>query len=436
MSAFDPSGFLKSGHVNSKIYSDPKLFELEMENVFGKAWVFVGHVSQVPDPGSFVTARLGREPVLIVRGADEAVRVFYNRCTHRGAKLCMLYKGQQKRFTCPYHAWTYDLQGDLRSVPKDDEYGPDFEFPNYSLKQVARVDDYRGFIFASADPDAIPLEDFLGVAKTSIDDIVDRSPTQKVTLSTPLRHRYAANWKYVFENLNDTLHAGVAHAISAKAANTVLRDLENPEDHPTLFMIAANAKPIEYFEELEMHVAEMGHSFFGGHMGAAYRGELYERYHALLADTRGADEAKRILSVDRHLTLIYPSSTWHGRFQTVRMINPISPTETEVVTFLCRLDGAPDEVYENALAYCNFASSCMSTVITDDLEIYESAQRGADTLEGLWLPMVRAQGRRSLLASGTAHHATSEVYIRNQYSAWQTYLMPDSGNSAEVAQDA
>jgi phenylpropionate dioxygenase-like ring-hydroxylating dioxygenase large terminal subunit len=420
---------VREDSVHSSIYTDPGIFELEMERLFGRSWILVGHTSQVPEAGAYVTSRLGREPVLIVRGDDGEVRVFHNRCTHRGAKLCMMPRGVSRRFTCPYHGWTYDTAGNLRALPAPEEYPADFKLADHGLKSVPRVAVYRGFIFANNAADGPDLMTFLGHMRTSIDDLVDRAPDDEIEVSVaPLRHRYKGNWKFTFENLNDTLHAGVAHAVAAKAASTVSARLgDEAANHPALGMMMANAKPISSFQALDLVTAESGgHSYFGGHMGLSYQPKVGDEYFSALAAARGEARAREILSVDRHVTLIYPSSTWHGRYQTVRMVHPLRADLTEVVSFACRLKGAPDGVYESALMYCNNASSALSSVITDDLEIYEAAHRMNATLDGLWLPIARGAGAlRTQEVGHRRHAATSEAYIRNQYRFWSEALQSD-----------
>ena len=111
--------------VHHSVYSDPAVFGLEMERIFGQAWLLLGHESQVRTPGEYFTTRMGREPVIVVRDADGAIRVLVNRCTHRGAMVCPEGKGTAKQFVCPYHGWAFATDGSLRLVPIPQGYGPD-----------------------------------------------------------------------------------------------------------------------------------------------------------------------------------------------------------------------------------------------------------------------------------------------------------------------
>ena len=101
----------RAGRVHRDVYTDPDVFELEMERIFGQAWLFVGHTSQVPQPGDYITTELGRQPVIMVRHRDGDVHVLLNRCTHRGAKVVNDRKGNAPRLTCCYHGWSFDTDG-------------------------------------------------------------------------------------------------------------------------------------------------------------------------------------------------------------------------------------------------------------------------------------------------------------------------------------
>src|SRR5438477_410593 len=103
--------------VHRSVYADPAIFDLEMERLFGRAWLVLGHESQVPNPGDYFTTRMGREPVIVIRKDDGTIGVLVNRCAHRGSMVCAEGRGNIERFVCPYHGWSYDRAGTLRAVP-------------------------------------------------------------------------------------------------------------------------------------------------------------------------------------------------------------------------------------------------------------------------------------------------------------------------------
>ena len=125
--ADDIGKLVEPGRVHRRVYTDPDLFELEMERIFGRAWLFVGHTSQVPQPGDYITTELGRQPVIMARHRDGSVRVLLNRCTHRGAKVVNERKGHAQRLTCCYHGWSFDTDGTLMTVPVPEGCGEGFD---------------------------------------------------------------------------------------------------------------------------------------------------------------------------------------------------------------------------------------------------------------------------------------------------------------------
>ena len=412
---------MRDGKIHSSVYTDAGLFQLEMDKLFHSRWLFLAHESQLSEPGSFVTGRLGNTPVACVRGNDGRIRTFVNRCTHRGAQVCQGNSGKVSRLMCPYHGWTFELDGSLRWIPLREEYsGLACERLN-DLAQAAATESYRGFIFACLNPPSLELRKYLGHFKTVIDDLVDRSPSGVVYASPiPVRHKYRANWKLTFENLNDTLHARVAHAAAAKAAQTISKQLSAKDVDQTLGMMMANAKPLEAFRELTLVTEAGGHSYFGAHMPSTY-GDLQSEYMASLTASKGLEEAHRIMGVERHVGILYPGSSWHARYQTVRIVQPLAPDLTEVIGYVFKLEGAPDGLMQSALNYCNPSTSAFSPVITDDLEIYEGIQRTAKEAPG-WLQISRRTERKAELPATGSYAATSEAYIRNQYESWVAAL--------------
>src|SRR5229473_3902378 len=160
--------------IHRDIYIDPALFELELDRIFGRGWIWVGHESQVKKPGDYIATTIGKQPVVMSRHTDGRVHVLFNRCGHRGAKVVGDREGSVKFFRCCYHGWTYRTDGSLLAVPLRSGYeGTDVDVkdPRYSMMKVPRVESYRGFIFASLAESGPGLADYLGDARSSIDDM-------------------------------------------------------------------------------------------------------------------------------------------------------------------------------------------------------------------------------------------------------------------------
>ena len=167
--------------VHRSLYLDPEIFDLEMEKIFGRTWVYVGHDSLVPKPGDYITTRIGNQPVVLSRHSDGEIYVIYNSCGHRGAIVCNEDKGNASLFRCCYHGWTFKTNGDLDAVAMPRGYGKQFDLtdPSLGMKRVPRVAVYRGFVFASLAPKGMSLAEHLGHAQDSIDEVVDRAPGRR-----------------------------------------------------------------------------------------------------------------------------------------------------------------------------------------------------------------------------------------------------------------
>ncbi len=199
---------VKDGELSGRAYTDPEVFKLEMEKIFYRTWIFVAHESEISEPGDYKTTYIGRQPVIVSRGADGEVRVLLNRCRHRGATVCQEEYGNSTYFRCPYHGWTYSNKGRLNGVPFPDGYEKGFDKSELGLVSAPRVGEYRGFIFASLSEDVPDLEEHLGLAREQLDYVAN----QDIKLSAGVqKYAYKANWKFQVENTIDPYHLGFVH---------------------------------------------------------------------------------------------------------------------------------------------------------------------------------------------------------------------------------
>ncbi|HKQ28418.1 MAG TPA: Rieske 2Fe-2S domain-containing protein, partial [Burkholderiales bacterium] len=179
-------GLVAEGRVHRRFYTDPEVFEEERARIFRRAWLWLGHESQLKQPGDFFTARMAGERIIVARHSDGSMHAFHNRCMHRGAEVCPWPSGNARNFVCPYHAWTYRTDGTLASVPLEKGYEPQFQRRAASLRlePVARLASYRGFIFGSHSPAGEDLETFLGPqVRAAFDNFVDRAPDGEVEMA-------------------------------------------------------------------------------------------------------------------------------------------------------------------------------------------------------------------------------------------------------------
>ena len=188
------------GLVDRRIFSDQNIYEMELERIFARAWNFMAHDSQIPNPGDFFMTFIGEDRVICVRDNDGKAQVLVNSCRHRGNAICRAEEGHATSFMCTYHGWTYDLKGALVGVPGFKEvYHEELDRENWGLVKAAQVETYKGFIFACMDPAAPELDDYLGdVGRLCIDLLAAKGELQVV--GGVQKSTVPANWKFIAEN--------------------------------------------------------------------------------------------------------------------------------------------------------------------------------------------------------------------------------------------
>jgi phenylpropionate dioxygenase-like ring-hydroxylating dioxygenase large terminal subunit len=438
----DLARFVKPGRVHRRIYTDPAIFELELERIFGTAWLYVGHESQIKNPGDYFATRIGRKPVVLVRDSDGAIRVIHNQCAHRGSLVVATEKGNAPEFTCCYHGWIYHLDGRLKAVPLQHGYPRDFDplSPKTAMVAVPRVKSYRGFVFASEAAEGESLEDFLGHMATSLDDMIDRAPDGEIEIAGGcFKHSYDANWKLYLENLCDAAHPIFTHRSSIEAAMAQKDDVySDGSGEIALRQMRQNGAPYSFWEsQVGIWTYPHGHSYLGDYhddakLVAALKDPVFRDYIAALEAKKGKEEARRVLEVRRWNSNVYPNLSFMSQFQQLRVVHPVAVDRTVVHTYNFRLKGAPPQMFRNTISFANTVNGTGSLVLTDDLEIYNRIGMGLSSEGAEWIEVGRGfdsdvpdahRGRRG-------KNSTSEAYIRNMLDAWVGYMT--NGRAASV----
>ena len=199
--------------VNRRNFVDPEIFEAEKEQIFNRCWIYLGHASEIPKPGDFITRKVAGRGIIFSRDSQGAVRALMNTCPHRGAQVCRESKGNSKSFQCFYHGWVFGQDGALRSQPGEASYPVDFKSRDTSrMSAPPRFDGYRDFYFVCFDPDAQSLADYLAGAKEYLDVICDQSDAGMTVVTGTQEYSIRANWKLLTENSIDGYHAATTHA--------------------------------------------------------------------------------------------------------------------------------------------------------------------------------------------------------------------------------
>lgn len=426
---FDFDYLAPGNKVHRSVYTDPAIFEMEMQRIWERTWIYVGHESQVAEPGQYYSTSIGRQPVLLTRHSDGEIYVLYNRCAHKGAQVVGDACGTLKELRCGYHGWRFGLDGELLSIPLESGYegtGFNKDDPDASMKRVPRYASYRGFVFASLSEDVPELETWLGGVASSIDNMVDRAPAGALEVTGGvLRYEHDCNWKFFLENLNDLMHPMVVHQSSSLTSRAVARkELGKDATAPAAIEILGPfTESYSFFDEMGLHAFDYGHGYSGGRTSIHANYSDVPEYNAAMETAYGKEKTDEIFTVNRHNTVFYPSATIKGAIQTMRVVKPVAVDKTIIESWTFRLKGAPDELLRRSILYCNLINSSANLVGPDDQENYRRQQLGLESAGLDWVTMHRDLGRDEDLGDGHIYaKGSSDLAFRNQFRAWKQYM--------------
>jgi len=336
---------LETGEIDRRIFSDEQIFELEMKYIFGRAWLFLCHETQIPKRGDFVEAPMGRDNVLVVRQRDGGIKVLLNTCAHRGNAVCRAEEGNVKNFMCTYHGWTFGLDGELIGVPgMSTFYGDELDKSKHPLRQPAQVDSYRGFVFATFDPEAPPLQEFLGsTGILSIDLLAEKGDMEVV----PGIQKFVlnCNWKFTVDNVFDFYHPQITH-MSAIAVGAIPVSSDTVDDGGAMDEEGKDlgVPSLSTDQHTVTMLGEYGHAISGPNQLAveATIGPEFAQYFAWRRRPETADKlGPNGLLVGGH-PHIFPTS-WFTVDSQLSLRIPRSPGVTEVWWFSFRDKNASAE---------------------------------------------------------------------------------------------
>ncbi|HEY6983992.1 aromatic ring-hydroxylating oxygenase subunit alpha [Reyranella sp.] len=409
--AVDYRRLVEDRRVHGSLYTDARVFEDELDRIFRRGWVFVGHDSEIANEGDWVTRRLGREPVIMVRAGDGRVHVLANRCAHRGTMLCWQDRGGGRRsFQCSYHGWVFGLDGRLRSLPGRSGFEGALE--RLDLARPGQVASYRGFVFANQSGDAGPLDDHLGPAgKALIDRALALSPVGRLAIGAGwVGQRVASNWKMWPESDNDGYHLAIAHASLQKAVPG------------TQYEAALFSPELDNTSQARDH----GRGHVELELRSGYDRELawlgttrdkVQAYADALAKAHGREMADRLLWDGPPHALIFPN-LFLGEMN-LAIIQPVGPDETIHYHTPLLLDGVDEALNRRILRQSEAAMGPASFFLPDDAVIAERMQQGwrvdRATADG-WVDLGRgvARERRDGGGDGTGDGAGRVGHVSDE----------------------
>jgi p-cumate 2,3-dioxygenase alpha subunit len=416
--------------LNRSVLVDPEVLERERTALFDRCWIYLGHESEVGKPGDFVTRAVAGRPVIFARDSAGATRCFLNSCTHRGAMVCRDRAGNRGRFSCLYHGWAFDIDGRLAHVPAQDSYGPNFDRADFALKEVPRLEDYRGFFFVNFWAGAEPLADYLAGAKEYLDLVVDQAASGRFeVIEGTQEYDIRANWKLLVENSFDDYHLPATHASYLEYMKDSGVDVRIPKGlvmpkrgvgkalgngHAVIDNINFRGRPVAAWIDLYGEAAKP--------VIEAKRAELVERL--------GEERAFRVADTNRNL-VIFPNLVINdGSAVTIRTFWPTAVDRMRVTAWAA----GPEEESEaeRAIRLDSFLTfyGPGGLATPDDVEVLEMVQRGLAT----WREVPWSEISRGMNKDGEQLN-TDELHLRAFWRQWNA-LMTAAGGGMTAAGEA
>jgi phenylpropionate dioxygenase-like ring-hydroxylating dioxygenase large terminal subunit len=436
------------GLVSPEIYFDERIYRVEIERVFGLSWLPVAHEDMVRRPGDFVTNYMGEVPVVVIRGGDGVVRVFINRCRHRGNQVCLFDRGNTRNFTCSYHGWTYSLEGRLVGVPLERQLYPHgLDRERWSLEAVPRVATFGGLVFAALDARTPDFDDWLGDdARWWLSTFILEEPLGGLE-ALPGWHRYRSpgNWKLMAENfIGDNYHVPVTHKSWARAAQEL-------RERGVVTPMLTSPLPIRTKQQTYEVTAGYGSGCPLG-LGALllYSDGLYQR-DLDDAKTLGPRAVEWIRDRQQRLNsylkgresqpfgfingLLFPNLGLMGYISPLigrhfLLFHPRGPEEHEIWQWTMVEREAPEEVKELAVARVYQGQHMAGVIAPDDVENFERVVEAMRARRSQRLPLnfeAHLDDDMDLIPDlpGNVGAEPSEVNQRQFYRSWLELMTHD-----------
>lgn len=432
----------RNGTISPAVFSHPDIYEQELEQVFARMWLFVGHESQIPKPGDFVRSRMGEEQVIITRGRDNQVHVLLNSCPHRGNMVCRYDKGHGLAFQCSFHGWTFGTDGGLINLPPgmEDEYAPDLRKEDWGLLN-ARVATFHGTIWANWDESAPSFLDYLGGAEAYLEaglSDAEGDPDGLELAGGIMKWRVGMNWKVPMPD-NDITHGWVTHRSmrgagfpmggGAGAGQAPLVDRYHvwfPEGHTTSLELPRDGGQVKTIQWSEWNKS------------AALINEYFRERSAKRKERMG------VLAQLDELPHLFPNvGGTIGRI--FRIMHPQGPDSSEMWSGILVDKNAPPEVKEAIIQDRQRTSGPNGMQQTDDMENWYIQTRYSKGYTTRWrlrqnnqLGMSRPSlhGPTAFGLPGMFHHSPTDANYRQFFDRWAKVMEARSWDEMRIKEPA
>ena len=398
--------------VHRSSMTSTEVLQREWEYIFDRCWIYVGHESEVENVGDYRRRAVAGRPLFFARGGDGQVRIFLNACPHRGALICRRDEGNAEVLQCFYHAWTFNINGELIGVPGQDAYGPYFDRSELGLKSPPRVESYRGFVFVSFNPIVEDLVTYLADAKEYLDLIVDQTEEGMRVIPGSNKYTTKANWKLLVENSIDGYHFVPTHKTYLDYVNSLWANSNEsqvaPRD-PLAVRALGNGHCVSELGVRSGRPIAQWHPLYGEEARepmAKVRQRLVEKY--------GEERTYRMANTHRIL-IIYPNLIVNDIMAiTIRYFEPQAPDSMEVTAWhLVPKDESEAMLTSRLDSFLTFLGPG-GFATPDDVEAIESCQAGFRATEAEWSDISRGMLRTP--------QWTDELQMRGFWRQWHANM--------------
>jgi phenylpropionate dioxygenase-like ring-hydroxylating dioxygenase large terminal subunit len=411
-----------TGLLDRRIFSDQAIYDAELERIFGRAWLMIGHESLVPHAHDFFHTYMGEDPVILTRDAEGRLHALLNMCRHRGNRVVRCDDGNTKHFLCTYHGWTYASDGALTYVPGESEaYYNALDKTSRGLL-TARVDTYAGIVFATWAPDAPSLEAYLGDARWYLDTVFNRCDGGMQALG-PLKWIEPVNWKTLADNCSDNYHVPTTHLGSARVQSQFLgrprlsheEQFKSPNKH--VFVNGHSLTFREVSDDTPRYVHGMSRETF----------DLFQEYHRATLP-----EAERRLGVFRARRVqLANHSLFPNGILGFRLAHPRGPLRTEFWHFVLLEKDAPEAIKQVIRIGSQANNGAAGLFEQDDVDNWRQVTAASQSRVGRRVAQDLSMGLGHAGPHPDYPGLVSERYIsennqRNFYLRWQEFMNAES----------